>query len=300
MENIGEKILRLKEEKNAVIMAHNYTMSDVQEVSDYTGDSLGLSRAAAKTDADVIVFCGVNFMGETAKILNPEKKVLLPEPSAGCSMASMCTGYQIRGLRKEYPGAAVVAYVNSTADVKAEADICCTSSNSVEVVSSLDEEEVIFVPDANLAHYTAEHVPDKKIIPFHGYCSVHHGITVRQIEDLLAAHPGSKVISHPECRKDVLDISDFVGSTEKMIRYVKESPVSQFIVATDRNMAHRMMKERGDAELFFPPNAICHTMRMIDSRSVLESLEEEKYEVVLDPAVAEKARGPVERMLSVR
>ncbi len=300
MESIGEKILRLKKEKNAVIMAHNYTMPDVQDISDYVGDSLGLSHAASKTDADVIVFCGVSFMGETAKILNPDKKVLLPEPSAGCSMASMCTGSQIRELKKAHPGAAVVAYVNTTADAKAEADICCTSSNSVEVVSSLEEKEVLFVPDANLADYTARHISGKKIIPFRGYCSVHHGITVWQIKDLLSAYPDSKIISHPECRAEVLDISDFVSSTEKMIDYVKNSSGSRFIVATDSNMAHRIKKERKDAELFFPPNPVCHTMRMFDSRSVLKTLEEEKHEVVLDHTIVEKARRPVERMLSVR
>lgn len=299
MEITSESIQKLKKDRNAVILAHNYTLPEVQDVADFVGDSLGLSRKAADTEAEIIVFCGVSFMGETAKILNPDKKVLLPEPGAGCSMASMCTASGVRELRKMYPGAAVAAYVNTTADVKAEADICCTSANSVKAVASLEEEDVIFVPDMNLAAYTADKLPDKNIIPFDGYCSAHHGITTWQIEDLKILHPTAEILSHPECSFDVLKISDYVGSTEKMIDFVRESGNREFIISTESGMMHRLNKVRPDAKFYFPPNAICPTMKMTDLRLIHRALIGCVGEVVLDPEISRKARIPVERMLSL-
>ena len=299
MESIGEKILRLKKEKNAVIMAHNYTMPDVQDVSDYVGDSLGLSRAASKTDSDVIVFCGVSFMGKP-----PKSSIPIKSP-ASRTFGGLFHGIHVHGFANTRTEESIS---RSCGGCLREHNGGC-ESRSGHMLHILEfrrgcflarRKEILFVPDANLADYTARHVSGKKIIPFRGYCSVHHGITVWQIRDLLSAYPDSEIISHPECRTEVLDISDFVGSTEKMIDYVKNSSGSRFIVATDSNMAHRIKKERKDAELFFPPNPVCHTMRMFDSRSVLKTLEEEKHEVVLDPAIMEKARRPVERMLSVR
>lgn len=300
MEATLESIQQLKKEKNAVVLAHNYTLPEVQDAADYVGDSLGLSRKAAETEAEIIVFCGVSFMGETAKILNPDKKVLLPEPRAGCSMASMCTAPQVREMKKLYPEAAVVAYVNTTADVKAEADICCTSSNSVKATSSLEEKDIIFVPDMNLAAYTAQKLPEKNIMPFHGYCSAHHGITKWQIEDLKILHSGAEIVSHPECALDVLEMSDFVGSTEKMIDHVRESPNGEFIIATEVGMLYRLGKARPDAKFYFPPNALCQTIKMTDLRLIHRALNECKQEVVLDPDISMRARIPVERMLSLR
>lgn len=300
MEITQESVLKLKDKKNAIILAHNYTLPEVQDAADYVGDSLGLSQKASETDANIIVFCGVSFMGETAKILNPSKTVLLPDPNAGCSMASMCTAEQVISLRKKYPGAAVLAYVNTTAEVKAEADLCCTSSNAIKAAASLDEKDIIFVPDMNLAAYTASKLPDKNIIPFHGYCSAHQGITTWHIEDLKTLHPKADVVSHPECMFQILELSDFVGSTEKMLGYVMDSDKDEFIIGTEVGMLHRLNKARPDAKFYFPPNAICQTMKMTDLRSIYGALDKECFKVVLDPDVAERARVPVERMLALR
>jgi quinolinate synthase len=299
MEITQDMVLKLKSEKNAIILAHNYTLPEIQDVADFVGDSLGLSRKASETDADIIVFCGVSFMGETAKILNPDKKVLLPVPDAGCAMASMCTGEQVRVLRKKYPEAAFLAYVNTTADVKAEVDLCCTSSNAVAAVKSLEEKDIVFVPDMNLAAHAASKAPEKNIISFHGYCPAHQGITVWQIEDLKKKYPGAEVIVHPESPMNVLEMSDFIGSTEKMIDYVKESSKNEFIVGTEVGMGHRLKKEKPGAEFHFPPNALCQTMKMTDLRVLYKSLSEESGEIVLDKDVMDRARKPLEKMLTI-
>lgn len=299
MENIQNSVLKLKDEKNAIILAHNYTLPEIQDIADFVGDSLGLSRKASETDADMIVFCGVSFMGETAKILNPEKKVLLPVPEAGCAMASMCTGEQVKSLRKKYPDAAFLAYVNTTADVKAEIDLCCTSSNVVDAVRSLQEKDIVFLPDMNLAEYTASLVPEKNIIRFHGYCPAHQGITVWQMEDLKTLYPGADIVSHPESPMDVLRISDFIGSTEKMIDYVKESLNKEFIIGTEIGMSHRLKKVRPDAEFHFPPSAICQTMKMTDLRTLYKSLSEETGEIIIDEEIMDRARKPLEKMLTI-
>lgn len=300
MEITQESVRNLKNKKNAIILAHNYTLPEVQDAADFVGDSLGLSKKASEADADLIVFCGVSFMGETAKILNPEMTVLLPDPNAGCSMASMCTGEQVISLRKKYPDAAVLAYVNTTAEVKAEADLCCTSSNAIKAAASLDEKNIIFVPDMNLAAYTASKLPDKNIIPFHGYCSAHQGITTWHIEDLKIMHPEADIVSHPECTFEVLELSDFIGSTEKMLDYVMNSDKDEFIIGTEIGMSHRLKKSRPDAMFYFPPNAICQTMKMTDLRSIYKALDQGCGEVVLDKDVADRARMSVERMLALK
>lgn len=299
MEITQDMVLKLKGEKNAIILAHNYTLPEIQDVADFVGDSLGLSRRASETDADIIVFCGVSFMGETAKILNPDKKVLLPVPEAGCAMASMCTGEQVRRLREKYPKAAILAYVNTTAEVKAEVDLCCTSSNAVAATESIEEKDIVFIPDLNLAAYVASEVPEKNIICFHGYCPAHQGITSWQIEDLKKQYPDADVITHPETPMNVLEISDFIGSTEKMVDYVKESSNDIFIVGTEVGMGHRLKKERPDAEFIFPPNALCQTMKMTDLRTLYKSLSEESGEIVLDREIMDRARKPLEKMLRV-
>lgn len=202
MESVGERIVRLKKERNAVILAHNYCLPEVQDMADFVGDSLGLSRKATETDADVIVFCGVTFMAETAKILNPEKTVLLPDPAAVCAMAQMCSPEQIVAARRDHPGMEVVGYVNSTAACKAEMDVCCTSSNAVGIVSSLESAGAIFVPDRNLGTYAARSCPDKEIVVWSGFCPIHQSISVQQVAELKAAHPDAEVLAHPECRTE--------------------------------------------------------------------------------------------------
>lgn len=300
MEITQSSVQELKNKKNAIILAHNYTLPEVQDAADFVGDSFGLSKIATETDADIIVFCGVSFMGETAKILNPDKKVILPVPEAGCAMASMCTGEQVRSLRKRYPDAAFMAYVNTTADVKAEVDLCCTSSNAVKATKSLEERDIVFLPDMNLAAYVAREVPEKNIIPLMGYCPAHHGITVWQVEDLKELHPEAEIVSHPECAMDVLEISDFIGSTEAMVNHVKGSEKDQFIIGTEIGILHRMQKLRPDAKFYFPPSAICQTMKMTDLRRIYLALSEESGEVILDKAVMDKARVPLEKMLALK
>ncbi|MDR2845798.1 MAG: quinolinate synthase NadA [Candidatus Methanoplasma sp.] len=295
MATVSERILRLKKEKNAVILAHNYTSSDVQDLADYVGDSLGLSIKAAATEADVIVFCGVSFMGETAKILSPGKTVLLPEPEAHCAMASMCNADQIRQIKIRNPGSAVVGYVNSTAESKGEMDICCTSSNAVAVVNSLKEENIVFVPDKNLGAYVASHSA-KNITLWDGFCPVHQSITVKQVKDLLEKHPGAKILAHPECRTEVLDLADGIGSTEKILNMSVETDAEEFIILTEVGMRHRLEALCPGKRFYFPVQAVCMTMKMIEPESILHALETNEGEVVLGTDVLKKAYLPVKRM----
>ncbi len=298
MASVKERIQQLKREKRAVILAHNYTSSEVQDLADYVGDSLGLSIRASQTDADIIVFCGVSFMGETAKILSPGKKVLLPEPSALCAMASMCTAAQIRQVKKDYPGYSVVGYVNTTAEAKTEMDVCCTSSNALNVVRTLDNDKIVFVPDVNLGSYVASLV-DKDILLWDGFCPVHQCITVKQVTDLKAKYPKAKVLAHPECRMEVLSLADFIGSTEKILSEAEGSDADDFIVLTEVGMKHRLEKACPDKHFYFPPQAVCMTMKMIEPESILHVLEEECNEVILPEEVIDKAYSPVKRMTDI-
>lgn len=297
MESVGARIRELKEERNAIILAHNYCLPEVQDIADYVGDSLGLSIKASQTDADVIVFCGVTFMAESAKILSPRKKVIMPEPEAYCAMAQMCTPEAIRSLRAEHPGAEVVGYVNSTAACKAEMDVCCTSSNAVDIVSSLDSDEVLFVPDRNLGSYASRMCPSKDVGLWSGFCPIHQSITVGQVRALKQAFPDAPVIAHPECRQEVLEMADSIGSTEKMIRMSRECPGDDVIILTEVGMRHRLETECPGKRFHFPENAVCSAMKMIDLESVLRSLEKMETEVVLDPEILERAKRPVTRMI---
>lgn len=297
MESVGARIRELKEERNAIILAHNYCLPEVQDIADYVGDSLGLSIKASQTDADVIVFCGVTFMAESAKILSPRKKVIMPEPEAYCAMAQMCTPEAIRSLRAEHPGAEVVGYVNSTAACKAEMDVCCTSSNAVDIVSSLDSDEVLFVPDRNLGSYASRMCPSKDVVLWSGFCPIHQSITVGQVRALKQAFPDAPVIAHPECRQEVLEMADSIGSTEKMIRMSRECPGDDVIILTEVGMRHRLETECPGKRFHFPENAVCSAMKMIDLESVLRSLEKMETEVVLDPEILERAKRPVTRMI---
>jgi quinolinate synthase len=298
MSSVTDRILQLKREKNAVILAHNYTSADVQDLADFVGDSLGLSIKASKTDADIIVFCGVSFMGETAKILSPNKKVLLPEPEAKCAMASMCSADQIRQIRKIYPLHSIVGYVNTTAESKTEMDVCCTSSNALNVVKSLDNDKVVFVPDMNLGAYVKSKV-DKEIVLWDGFCPVHQCITVKQVNDLKIKHPEAKVLAHPECRMEVLALADSIGSTEKILTEAREMDATEFIILTEVGMRHRLEKACPGKKFYFPVQAVCMTMKMIEPESILRVLEEECNEVVLPDEVIKKAYIPVKRMTDI-
>ncbi len=297
MDSVSERIAELKRQRNAVILVHNYCLPEVQDIADRIGDSLGLSIAASETDADVIVFCGVSFMAETAKILNPEKTVLIPDMDAACAMAHMCTPEQIIAARDENPGCEVVGYVNSTAACKAEMDVCCTSSNAVRVVGGLDSDKVVFVPDANLGSYAASRCPDKDVRVWSGFCPIHHSISVGQVEDLKRRLPGIPVMAHPECRAAVLELADFIGSTEGMITYSRESESMEFIVLTEVGMGHRLEKECPGKSFHFPDSAVCGAMKMATLEGVVRCLEDMSPEVTLSPEVIERARSPVERMI---
>jgi len=294
-----EEIQALKKERRATILAHNYQLPEVQDVADLVGDSLELSRAAARLDSEVIIFCGVDFMAETAAILSPHKCVVIPEKGAWCPMAHMITPDQLADLKALNPGAAVVCYVNSTAEIKAKSDICCTSANGVQVVNSLAQEEVIFVPDRNLAAYIARHT-DKKIIPWNGYCYVHDHFTPAEVKAARAKHPGAEVLVHPECRPEVIDQADFVYSTAGMGKHAKASDAREFIIGTEVGMIYRLKKENPEKE-FYPlsENAVCQNMKKTTLEKVLRALQTLEPRVTVPEEVAVRARMAIERMLNV-
>ena len=288
----------LKARQNAVILAHNYQTPEIFHcVADITGDSLALARRAADTDADVIVLAGVHFMAETAKLLNPDKTVLIPDLGAGCSLADSITGADVRKLRRKYPGVPVVTYVNTSADVKAESDICCTSGNAVEVVESLGVDKVIFIPDEYLASYVAEQT-DVEIIPWQGHCEVHERFTAGQLRDYRDGHANLTIIAHPECPPEVLDEADFVGSTAQMQNYVTDERPEKVLMVTECSMSDNIAANVDDVEFIRPCN-LCPHMKRITLSNIRSSLESLSPAVTIDPAVAERARAAVERMLAV-
>lgn len=293
------KILDLKKKRNAVILAHNYQLGEVQDIADFIGDSLGLSQNAAKTDAAVIVFCGVRFMAETASILCPDKIVLLPDINAGCPMANMITAEKLREKKKEVPAATVVCYVNSTAEVKAESDICCTSANAVKVVESLDAQEILFVPDQYLGHYISTKT-GKKMLLWPGFCPTHVRIQPEHIVRLREEYPQAKVVVHPECRPEVIALADEVLSTGGMCRYARRSEVKEMIVGTEMGIIHRLKKENPDKK-FIPVSeqAICPNMKLITLEKVLWSLEEMTPEVKVPEDIRLKAKSVVDKMLMI-
>ncbi len=297
--SLEEKILQLKKERNAVILAHNYQIGEVQDIADFVGDSLELSQRAAKTDAGVIVFCGVHFMAETASILSPEKTVLLPDAGAGCPMADMITAEQLRQKKKELPGATVVTYVNSTAEVKAESDYCCTSANGVKVVAQIDNEEILFVPDQYLGDFIAKRT-GKKMTLWPGYCPTHVRILPEDITKQKREHPVAKVVVHPECRPDVIALADEVLSTSGIIRYAGREDVSELIVGTEVEILHRLRKEN-PGKKFIPASekAICPNMKLITLEKVLKSLETMTPEVKVPEEIRIKAKSAVDHMLAI-
>jgi len=295
-----ERISELKDMRNAVILAHNYERSEIQDIADFTGDSLGLSQQAVQQDAEVIVFCGVHFMAESAAILSPHKTVLLPEMHAGCPMASMVTASALREEKKKYPEAAVVCYVNSTAEVKAESDICCTSANAIEVVNSLEEEEVLFVPDRNLADYVAGNTT-KKVIPWNGYCPTHNQILVSDIIRARREHPDAEILAHPECRRDVLELSDRVYSTTGMLDHACRSGSGEFIIATEKGILHKLEKENPDKRFYCASDfAVCPEMKAIDLDALMLSLENMQHVISVPENVRVRAKLALDRMLGVK
>ncbi|MCE5296174.1 MAG: quinolinate synthase NadA [Euryarchaeota archaeon] len=295
----AEIVQQLKKERNAVILVHNYQPPEIQDIGDFVGDSLGLSQKAATTDADVIIFCGVDFMAESAKVLNPSKTVILPEPEARCPMAAMCDAETLGMVREKYPEAAVVAYVNTSAAVKAQSDVCCTSSNAVKVVGALPNKQIIFVPDCNLGKYVQRFFPEKDILVWPGFCATHDSITVAEIDELKRQHPKAPVLVHPECRPDVIDKADKVASTEGMLTFAKASPEKEFIIVTEKDMTYRLSKENPDKTFYPITMAICPTMKMITLEKVIKSLETLEPRIELPEDLIAKAKVPLERMIEI-
>lgn len=299
LQEIKEKIVHLKAERKAIILAHNYQIKEVQDLADYTGDSFELSRLAATLDCEVIVFCGVDFMAESAAILAPDKTVLLPEKVAGCPMADMVTPEALRQFKKRYPDAAVATYINSSAAVKAESDICVTSANAAAVVGSLQAERIIFAPDKNLAHFVSRNT-DKEIIPWPGYCITHHRILPEDITRARRAHPEALVIVHPECRPGVVEMADAALGTGGMIRFVRETGARGIILGTESGMINRLQKERPDLEYFVPiPGLICPNMKYTTPDLVLSSLENMQHRISVPSGIREQAAEALRRMLAV-
>ncbi|MCK4531412.1 MAG: quinolinate synthase NadA [Candidatus Aenigmarchaeota archaeon] len=291
------KILELKKKKKAVILAHNYQRPEIYEVADFIGDSLELSMKAKETKAKIIVFCGVDFMAEAAKILNPKKKVLLPDPEAKCPMAAMVNIERLRDLKKKHPGARVVCYINTTAETKAESDIVCTSMNAANIVDSL-EGEVIFIPDQHLGRWVEEKT-GKKLILWPGFCIVHDSVLLEEVEDLKKKHPGAEVISHPESPIDILRISDCVCGTGGMIKYASSSKKKEFIIVTEEGMCNRLRREI-PGKKFYPAAGMCQNMKRITLEKVYESLKDEKYEVKIPKEIEGRAREALGKMLEFR
>lgn len=297
--SLEEKILKLKKERNAIILAHNYQLGEVQDIADFVGDSLQLSQNAAATSAEVIVFCGVHFMAETAAILCPDMTVLLPDTHAGCPMANMINAEKLRKRKQELPGATVVCYVNTTAEVKAESDICCTSSNALKIVESLDSDEILFIPDQYLGHYVSTQT-DKKMVFWPGYCPTHIRILPQHIIRLKQEYPHAKVLVHPECRPEVIALADEVLSTGGMCRYAGRDDVNKMIIGTELGIIHRLKKENPD-KIFIPVSeqAICPNMKLITLEKVLWSLEEMTPQVTVPEPIRIKAKAAVDRMLEI-
>ncbi|HET6497461.1 MAG TPA: quinolinate synthase NadA [Coriobacteriia bacterium] len=295
-----EEIRAFADERDAVIIAHNYQRAEVQDVADFVGDSLGLSRLAARTEASVIVFAGVHFMAETAKILSPGKTVLMPEPRAGCPMADMLTAEQLRAWREEHPGVPVVTYVNSTAQVKALSDICCTSANAVAVVRSLSAPKVLFAPDRNLARWVASQLPEVEIVAWDGWCPTHDEVTAEQVREAIERHPSAEVMAHPECRPPVTALADAVLSTSQMLRYAAESPAGEFIVITEEGLLHALAKAApGKRFVNLTPRMLCPNMKVTTIQKVRDSLADMRTAIEVDPDVARAALRAVERMIAV-
>ncbi|MBA3045134.1 MAG: quinolinate synthase NadA [Candidatus Thermoplasmatota archaeon] len=295
-----EYIRELKKKHDAVIIAHNYQMPDVQDIADLLGDSLALATEASKMDSKIIIFCGVNFMAETAKILSPQKVIIHPEPDARCPMADMVEIPFLREMKSKHPDAVVVSYVNTTADVKAESDVCCTSGNAVKVIKSVREKKIIFTPDRNLGMYVQRFVPEKEIILWPGFCAVHHNkITVAKLESLKSLHPEAEVMVHPECTPEVIDYADCVFSTHGMLVHAKKSDAAEFILGTEKEMTYRLSKDIPGKQFYAVEDAVCQNMKKITLEKVIKSLETLEPKVEISKDILERARKPLDRMVEI-
>lgn len=300
MSALVSEIRKLKKEKNAVILAHCYQNMEIDEVADYVGDSLYLSQMAAKTDADIIVFAGVYFMAQTAKILNPEKKVLLPRLESGCLMADMINLQQLREFKAKHPGVPVVCYINSTAEVKTECDICCTSSNTLKIVKSLNAPEVLFLPDTYLGKWVEEQLGTTKVITYPGFCPTHLRIKPEDITEARKKYPDADVLAHPECHKEVVKLADYVGSTTGIMKYAAESPKKQFIIATEKGVADRLKRDYPQKEfILIKDNIICPNMKWHTLDDIYNALKNEQHEINVEKEIAQKAIKCIDRMLEV-
>ena len=295
-----ESIKELKKEKNAIVLAHCYQNVEIDEVADYVGDSLQLSRLAAQTDADIIVFGGVYFMAETAKILSPDKKVLLPKMDAGCRMSDMVDLQQIREFKSMYPNVPVVCYVNSSAEVKAEADICCTSANAVHVVESMKVPKILFAPDKYLGTYVANQLGNVEVVTYPGYCPTHLAILVEDVEAMKQKYPNAKVLAHPECHQAVTKLADYIGSTTGIMKYAKESDAKEFIIVTEKGAVDRLSRDYKDKKFYLVSNkAVCPNMKKNNLEDILHVLETEENEIFVEEEIAAKAKRAIERMIAI-
>lgn len=300
-EELVQKINELKKERNAVIVAHNYQVDEVQEIADVVGDSLALSKYCASVDKDVVVFCGVHFMAESAKILSPNKTVLLPEKDAGCPMADMVTAEKLREEKKRHPDAVVVCYINSSAEVKAESDICCTSSNAVKVIQSIREKDIIFVPDQNLGSYVAAKFPEKNFILWKGFCITHHRIKIDDVKKVRELYPDALLLVHPECQPEIVKLADFAGSTKEIIDYATQSDKQTFIIGTEMGVLNKLNRDNPQKKFYLlSPGLICNNMKKTSLLSVYNALKDMKYNIELDEEIRIKARKCLDRMLEIK
>ena len=300
MNNTIERIKQLKKEKNAIILAHSYQNIEIDTVADYVGDSLYLSQMAKKTDADIIVFAGVYFMAQTAKIISPKKKVLLPNLNAGCLMADMINHSQILNFKQKYPNIPVVCYINSTAEVKSECDICCTSSNVLKIIKSIGAPQVLFVPDANLGKWAESQVSGVEVIAYDGNCPVHNNVTTEMITNKRRQYPNAKILIHPECKPEVSAMGDYVGSTSGIINYVKQSSENQFVIVTEKGVVDRLKRDYPQKEfILISDDMLCESMKLTTLEEILNTLENEVNEITLEEDVRQKSKTCIERMLKV-
>ncbi len=301
MENqVKKEILRLKKEKNAVILAHYYAPDTVQEIADYVGDSFYLAKIAKKSTAGMIVFCGVYFMGESAKILNPDKKVLMPDLTADCPMAHMVAKGKIEEMKAKYEDIAVVCYINSTAELKAQSDVCVTSSNAISIVRALPNKNIFFIPDKNLGSFVAENVPEKNILLNDGYCPIHAAIAAREVADEKQKHPNALVLTHPECEAEILALSDYIGSTAEMIAYAAQSTCDEFIVCTEDGVKFKLRSDNPTKKFYFPKTGpCCADMKRNTLERLLHVLKTEENEITVSSDLREAALVPLNRMLEL-